>query len=138
MSFSPPPLQHHPSTHVLLFACTANVTPSPQTPTVPLHITLPPAQIHPSKHPLPNPPSPPQVLFVCTANVLDTIPGPLLDRMEVIRLSGYASGDSSLAVIGHDESGMDSWDWHTGVLKLQCGVSHCKPQVQVGNNTCCM
>src|SRR6202046_1203348 len=30
-----------------------------------------------------------QVLFVCTANVLHTIPGPLQDRMEILRLHGY-------------------------------------------------
>ncbi|KAJ3370853.1 ATP-dependent Lon protease pim1 [Allomyces arbusculus] len=38
-----------------------------------------------------------KVLFVCTANVLDTIPGPLLDRMEVIQLSGYVA-DEKVAI----------------------------------------
>ncbi|MBV8999626.1 MAG: endopeptidase La, partial [Solirubrobacterales bacterium] len=30
------------------------------------------------------------VMFVCTANTLDTVPGPLRDRMEVIALAGYS------------------------------------------------
>ena len=30
-----------------------------------------------------------KVLFICTANTVDTVPGPLLDRMDVIQLSGY-------------------------------------------------
>lgn len=37
------------------------------------------------------------MLFVCTANVLDTVPGPLLDRMEVIELSGYMA-DEKVAI----------------------------------------
>jgi ATP-dependent Lon protease len=42
-----------------------------------------------------------QVLFVATANVADTIPGPLFDRMEVIRFDGYTTAEKTAIARGH-------------------------------------
>ncbi|KAL5113524.1 ATP-dependent Lon protease pim1 [Pleosporales sp. CAS-2024a] len=57
-----------------------------------------------------------KVLFVCTANMDDTIPQPLLDRMEVIRLSGYVSdekiaiAEKYLAPVAKEMSGLGEAD----------------------------
>lgn len=61
-----------------------------------------------------------KVLFICTANQLDTIPRPLLDRMDVIRLSGYI-GEEKLAIAKHHL--MPRLLKRAGLLKKQFNIT---------------
>jgi len=86
-----------------------------------------------------------KVLFVCTANMLDTIPRPLLDRMEVIELSGYvadeklAIADRYLAPTAKELSGLKEVDVQleeSAIMELinkycrESGVRNLKKQIE--------
>lgn len=86
-----------------------------------------------------------KVLFVCTANMTDTIPPPLLDRMEMIELSGYvadekmAIADKYLAPQARAMSGLKDVDVNltqeaiAELIKSYCresGVRNLKKQIE--------
>src|SRR5713101_1761374 len=69
-----------------------------------------------------------KVLFICTANQLDTIPGPLVDRMEIIELTGYTEEEKVNIAIRHliskqtEEHGIKSPDQIEFTREL---LAHC-------------
>ena len=86
-----------------------------------------------------------KVLFVCTANMTDTIPRPLLDRMELITLSGYVADEKKaiantyLAPAAKDAAGLKNADVNLTdeaveeLIKSYCresGVRNLKKQIE--------
>lgn len=86
-----------------------------------------------------------KVLFVCTANMTDTIPRPLLDRMELITLSGYVADEKKaianryLAPAAKDAAGLKNADVNLNdeaieeLIKSYCresGVRNLKKQIE--------
>lgn len=71
-----------------------------------------------------------KVFFICTANSLETIPGPLLDRMEVIEVSGYTSSEKFHIAQNYlipkqlEEHGMTSEQLGFSESALQKIISH--------------
>ena len=86
-----------------------------------------------------------KVLFVCTANVTDTIPSPLLDRMEIIQLSGYIAQEKFqiakqyLIPSARKDCGLDEDQIHIedkvieGLIRMYCresGVRNLKRHIE--------
>ncbi|TWU76666.1 ATP-dependent Lon protease pim1 [Metarhizium rileyi] len=86
-----------------------------------------------------------KVLFVCTANMTDTIPRPLLDRMELITLSGYVADEKKaiantyLAPAAKDAAGLKNANVNLTdeaieeLIKSYCresGVRNLKKQIE--------
>ncbi|KAK2596764.1 ATP-dependent Lon protease pim1 [Conoideocrella luteorostrata] len=86
-----------------------------------------------------------KVLFVCTANMTDTIPRPLLDRMELITLSGYVADEKKaianryLAPAAKDAAGLKDANVNLNneaieeLIKSYCresGVRNLKKQIE--------
>jgi len=61
-----------------------------------------------------------KVLFITTANTLDTIPAPLLDRMEILRLSGYSEEEKAQIAIRYL---LPKQLTHTGLTPERCLIT---------------
>ena len=61
-----------------------------------------------------------KVLFITTANTLDTIPAPLLDRMEILRLSGYSEEEKAEIAKRYL---LPKLLQHTGLTAEQCVIT---------------
>ena len=61
-----------------------------------------------------------KVLFITTANTLDTIPAPLLDRMEILRLSGYSEEEKTQIAKRYL---LPKLLLHTGLTAEQCVIT---------------
>src|ERR1700749_2886204 len=70
-----------------------------------------------------------EVVFIATANVAETIPGPLLDRMEVIRFDGYTVDEKTSIARGYlwprqrDRAGLLEDEVTSGDVELETIVS---------------
>jgi len=79
------------------------------------------------------------VLFLATANVADTIPGPLLDRLEVIRLDGYTEDEKVAIARDHllarqlEQNGLHDADVEIGDDALRIVVTEYTREAGVRN-----